>query len=131
MGSSTSATSSPDSTATHPQRVNIDRHITAAHVNINSITTRCLLDELSLFDSVNDLDILCLSETKLDNSVHPSLFFWDNFHDQSVNLLHRFNMLETSSEMGQKYEKVLNTNGVPAQFLDNHASYRFLVNTSV
>ena len=81
VGSSTSATSSRGSTATHPRGGNIDRHITAAHVNINSITARCRLDELSLFASINDIDILCLSETKLDNSVHPSLFTLDNFHD--------------------------------------------------
>ena len=52
-----------------------------SHVNINSITSRCRLDELSHFLTLNNIDIICLSETKLDDDVHPSLFTLDDFHD--------------------------------------------------
>ena len=55
--------------------------VTVSHVNINSITSRCRLDELSYFLSLNHIDIICLSETKLDDQVHPSLFTLDDFHD--------------------------------------------------
>ena len=63
-----------------PSRGNT-KHVIISHVNINSITSRGRLDELSHFSSLNDVDILCLSETKLDDQVHPSLFTLDNFHD--------------------------------------------------
>ena len=51
-----------------------------AHANINSITAPNRLDELHHFVRSNDIHILALSETKLDDSVHPSLFRLDNFH---------------------------------------------------
>ena len=54
--------------------------ITISHVNINSITSLCRLDELSHFSFLNDIDILYLTETKLDETVHPSLFSLDNYH---------------------------------------------------
>lgn len=56
-------------------------NITISHVNINSITSRGRLDELSFFASTNSIDILCLSETKLDDKIHPSLYSLDYFHD--------------------------------------------------
>ena len=52
-----------------------------SHCNINSITSSDRLEELSLFASTNDIDILCLTETKLDSSVHPSLYSLDHYHD--------------------------------------------------
>ena len=51
-----------------------------SHVNINSITSPGRLDELSFFLDVNNVDILALSETKLDETVHDSLFNLPNFH---------------------------------------------------
>ena len=74
----------PPSTPARSERdsTNIDRtHVIAAHVNINSITSRCRLDELSQFVSLNLIDVLCLSETKLDDHVNTSLFTIDDFHD--------------------------------------------------
>ena len=54
--------------------------LTICHVNINSITTPGRLDELNFFASEYNVDILTLSETKLDETVHPSLFNLSNFH---------------------------------------------------
>ena len=48
--------------------------LTVCHTNINSITANGRLDELSQFVHINDIDILCLSETKLDKNVHPSMY---------------------------------------------------------
>ena len=55
-------------------------HIIVSRVNINSITSRCRLDELSYFSSLHDIDILGLSETKLNDTIHPSLYTL-NLHD--------------------------------------------------
>ena len=74
-----SSPSSPDTSFRLPQEHT--NRITISHVNINSITSRCRLDELSHFTVLHDIDILCLSETKLDDSIHPSLFSLDSFHD--------------------------------------------------
>ena len=59
---------------THSKKLKI------CHVNINSITADGRLDELDYFVNNNDIDILALSETKLDDSIHPSLFHLTNFH---------------------------------------------------
>ena len=76
-----SATSSFHSSSSSTfSRDHTSSNITIAHVNINSITSRCRLDELSHFTFLNDIDILCLTETKLDETVHPSLFTLDNYH---------------------------------------------------
>ena len=56
------------------------RHITIAHVNINSITAPGKLQELQNFVNINQISILALSETKLDDSVHPNLYAIDDFH---------------------------------------------------
>ena len=53
--------------------------LTICHVNINSITSPGRLDELQQFTDTNNIDILTLSETKLDDNVHPSLFHIQNF----------------------------------------------------
>ena len=50
------------------------------HVNINSITTPGRLDELHFFLDEYKVDILALSETKLDETIHDSLFNLPNFH---------------------------------------------------
>ena len=76
-----SATSSPHSSSSSVHsRDHNNRNITISHVNINSITSRCRLDELSHFAFLNDIDILCLTETKLDETIHPSLFTLDDYH---------------------------------------------------
>ena len=54
--------------------------IKIAHVNINSVTAPGRLDELDLFLNDHSIDILALSETKLDDTVHHSLFNLPNFH---------------------------------------------------
>ena len=55
------------------------RPITLAHVNINSITAPDRLDELETFADTHDIDIMCLTETKLDNAVNTSLYHMNNF----------------------------------------------------
>ena len=56
------------------------KSITISHVNINSITSPGRLDELSLFTTDNCIDILLLTETKLDSHVNPDLYALDNYH---------------------------------------------------
>ena len=51
-----------------------------SHVNINSITSDCRLDELSQHTSSHNIDVLCVTETKLDANVNPSLYSLDHFH---------------------------------------------------
>ena len=85
VGSATSPTPTPTlAPAPAPGRSSSEQNtgnVTISHVNINSITSCCRLDELSHFLSLNHVDILCLTETKLDDQVHPSLFALDDFHD--------------------------------------------------
>ena len=64
-------------TSTHKP---FSRPLKIAHVNINSITAANRLDELHHFVHDNDIHILALTETKLDDSIHPSLYRLDNFH---------------------------------------------------
>ena len=56
------------------------KHITIAHVNINSITAPGKLQELQNFVKAHQILILALTETKLDDSIHPSLYAIDDFH---------------------------------------------------
>ena len=76
------------------------QNIIISHVNINSITSRCRLDELSHFSSLHDIDIICLSETKLDDQVHPSFYTLDNFHDPMTRQ-------ETEMGVGSQYLYVI------------------------
>ena len=63
-----------------PARNEYSKHISIAHVNINSITAIGKLQELENFVDVNQISILSLTETKLDDTVSPSLYTIDNFH---------------------------------------------------
>ena len=56
------------------------KQITIAHVNINSITSENKITELEQFIITNDIKILALTETKLDNSVAGSQYTIDDFH---------------------------------------------------
>ena len=58
----------------------INKELKIAHVNINSVTAPGWLDELHFFLNEHNIDILALSETKLDDAVHHSLFNLPNFH---------------------------------------------------
>ena len=51
-----------------------NKKLIISHCNINSITASDRIDELSQFVNINNIDILCLTETKLDQNVHPSLY---------------------------------------------------------
>ena len=59
---------------THSQTLSV------SHVNINSITADHKLDELNQFVIANDVNILALTETKLDNLVDSSLYAIDGYH---------------------------------------------------
>ena len=48
-------------------------------LNANSLTAQNRLDEIALFTETNNVDILMISETKLDSNVHPNLYKIDNF----------------------------------------------------
>ena len=49
-------------------------------ININSITASARLQELQNFVDSNEVSILALTETKLDSTVHPSLYQLRGFH---------------------------------------------------
>ena len=51
-----------------------------AHVNINSVTARGRMDELRQFVDTNNIDILALSETKLDDNIHQDMYKINGFH---------------------------------------------------
>ena len=59
--------------------------MTISHVNINSITSPNRLHELDQFVTTNCVDILALTETKLDDNIHPSLFHLGDFHAPFTN----------------------------------------------
>ena len=61
------------------------QNLNISHVNINSITAPGRLDELHSFVELNNIDILMLTETKLDKNVHPSLYELPNFHPPFLN----------------------------------------------
>lgn len=55
-------------------------HLTVAHINANSITAQNKLDEISQFALVNKISLLAVTETKLDNNTHPSLYELQGYH---------------------------------------------------
>ena len=74
-------TCNPTRTSSPDEPGHLSQHLLRiAHVNINSITAPNRLDELHHFTQTNNIHILALSETKLDDSIHPSLYTLDNFH---------------------------------------------------
>ena len=54
--------------------------ISISHVNINSITSENKIDELSQFVLANEIKILAVTETKLDNSIDCDLYKLDDYH---------------------------------------------------
>ena len=56
------------------------KQITIAHININSITAENKKDELEQFIAMNDIQLLALTETKLDNTIAESQYTIDDFH---------------------------------------------------
>ena len=56
------------------------KQLTIAHININSITADGKKDELEQFIIANDIQILALTETKLDSNVANSEYFITDFH---------------------------------------------------
>ena len=62
-----------------PYHLHPSKPITLAHVNINSITAPDRLDELETFADTHDIDIMCLTETKLGNAVSSPLYYMDGF----------------------------------------------------
>ena len=60
------------------------KHLTMAAVNINSITNPGRLSELQYFVDDNQIDILAVSEMKIDHTVHPCLFSLQNFHQPFI-----------------------------------------------
>ena len=50
------------------------QQLRVAHVNINSVTTENRIDELLQFVQTNDIKICAITETKLDNTVSPTLY---------------------------------------------------------
>ena len=60
------------------------KNINIAAVNINSITSPGRLDELQYFMDENHIDILAVSELKIDSTIHPSLYTIQNFHPPIV-----------------------------------------------
>ena len=50
------------------------------HININSLAAPNKLSELEHFTATHAIDILALSETKLDDTVHPNLYRITGFH---------------------------------------------------
>lgn len=69
---------------TNPGPEEATRHFKLAHVNINSITAGQKRDELELFAESNGIKVLALSETKLDETIHPSRFAINNFQSPLV-----------------------------------------------
>ena len=61
------------------------RSINFAAVNINSITATERLQELNHFVELNEIDILAVSEMKIDSTVHPTLYALHGFHRPIVN----------------------------------------------
>ena len=61
-----------------------EKNIALAAININSITSPGRIEELQTFVDDNGIDILALSEFKIDSTVHPSLYSLTNFHPPIV-----------------------------------------------
>lgn len=60
------------------------KNLVISAVNINSITAPERLQELNDFVAVNHVDVLALSELKIDSTVHPNLYAIANFHTPVV-----------------------------------------------
>ena len=60
------------------------KNLTLAAININSITSPGRLEELECFVVDNSIDVLAVSELKIDLTVHPSLYSLPNFHSPIV-----------------------------------------------
>jgi len=63
-----------------PSEPNPQQHITTAHININSVLAGSKIDEINQFVVTNDVKILALSETKLDDTIADSLYKIKGFH---------------------------------------------------
>lgn len=61
-----------------------DKKLKLAAINVNSITSPGRIDELQCFVDDNSIDILALSELKIDSTVHPGLYTLTNFHSPIV-----------------------------------------------
>ena len=57
----------------------LENDLNVSHVNINSITAPNRLDELEQFGNSNNIHVLCLTETKLDDTVNQSLYTMQSF----------------------------------------------------
>ena len=57
-----------------------ERRLIISHSNINSVTSPHRLQELHQFVEINHVDILALTETKLDDTILPDLYHLPNFH---------------------------------------------------
>ena len=64
----------------NPGPVAAQQHITLCHVNINSVSAPNKLLELEQLVVTQSIDVLALTETKLDSTVHPSLYRISDFH---------------------------------------------------
>lgn len=65
------------------------RNLKISAVNINSITAPERLQELNQFVEDHKIDILAISELKIDSSVHSSLYSLSNFHRPVMKLRSR------------------------------------------
>ena len=57
-----------------PSAIHLRNYLNVSHVNINSITAPNRQDELEQFANSNNIHVLCLTETKLDETVSQSLY---------------------------------------------------------
>ena len=57
-----------------------NKQVNISAININSIPAPERLQELQYFVDSNNISILALSETKLDATIHPSLYSLSGFH---------------------------------------------------
>ena len=64
-----------------PDNTDRNKHLTIAHANINSITAPNRIDDLHLFTYTQELDILLLTETKLDSDISPSVYQLAGYHN--------------------------------------------------
>jgi len=60
-------------------------HLKICHINVNSVVSPGKFEELCAFVESHKIEIILLSETKLDETVHPSLFELPNFHPPFLN----------------------------------------------
>ena len=62
-----------------------NKFVRISAININSITAPARLQELQNFVDSKDVSILALTETKLDSTIHPSLYQLNGFHAPVLN----------------------------------------------